>query len=210
MSCCLPLGRRGRRGCRARRRRGRQRRPPRAPAAGRTARTHGSPARRRGTPPRPRPASGGAMCTISPGSRAGTPPCPGHLQCNATQQHRSLCFLRWELVGIHECNSSNDDGRDSLTFAYLRDVEVEPADEEVSVLDLLRHCCCLLFKATYFISFCREGYYGRTSMDSSFRLSSVCSALDLPFGSSTVSATRHLDTYGVFRRRAQTLDRVES
>jgi len=35
-------------------------------------------------------------------------------------------------------------GSKELTFADLSDVEVEPADGDVDVLDLLRHCCCSL------------------------------------------------------------------
>ena len=85
-----------------------------------------------------------------------------------------------------------------LTFAYLRDVEVEPSDGEVGVLDLLRHWC-LLFKAgrraTYFISFIgretRETKW--THINVHFRLSALPCSCSCRMGPSAVGATRHLE-----------------
>jgi len=86
-----------------------------------------------------------------------------------------------------------------LTFAYLRDVEVEPSDGEVGVLDLLRHWC-LPFKAgrraTYFISFIGRETKWR-HINGQFRLSALPCCCRL--GPSAVSATRRLE-HGVFRR----------
>jgi hypothetical protein len=130
----LPWVWRACRGCPARRRRGRPRKPPRAPAAGRTARTRANPTRWRGTLPRPRPASGGATSTISPGSCDGTPPFPAHLRLEHKRMINSPASF-----GSNRTTGNNYAAEHPLTFADLSDVEVEPSDGEVGVLDLRRH-----------------------------------------------------------------------